>query len=90
VVRIVPSRAVDALRGEQREARKVALPVDRRRLDAPTTVTAEIVAAVRGLPLDRRLPLILRYWLGCAPSEIADLLSLPTGTVNSRIAARLR
>ncbi len=89
LMRIVLTRAIDAIRREQREARKLTSREDGHHADEPETIAAELVAAVRELPLDRRLPVILRYWLGCTPREIGDLLSIPIGTVNSRIARGL-
>jgi RNA polymerase sigma-70 factor (ECF subfamily) len=89
LTRIVVSRAIDAIRREQRAARKITPCDDGHAPDDSETIAAELVAAVRELPLERRLPLVLRYWLGCTPREIGDLLSIPTGTVNSRIARGL-
>lgn len=83
--RIVINRAIDAIRREEREDRKRERAAcgsesgDRRPDD-------EIVLAVRQLSTQRRIPLVLRYWLDCTPSEIAGLLDVPVGTVNSRIA----
>jgi RNA polymerase sigma-70 factor, ECF subfamily len=85
--RIVINGAVDALRREQREDRKYEPPSIA--ADAEATTSADIVAAVRQVPLQRRLPVILRYWLDCTPTEIGELLGIPVGTVNSRIARGL-
>jgi RNA polymerase sigma-70 factor, ECF subfamily len=45
--------------------------------------------AVASLPLERRAIIVLRYWLGYSPAEIAPLLDLPVGTVHSRISRAL-
>ena len=50
-----------------------------------------IEEALRLLPDEFRIPLVLRDQVGMNYQEIADLLSLPEGTVKSRIArARTR
>jgi RNA polymerase sigma-70 factor (ECF subfamily) len=49
----------------------------------------EIVRAVGALPADRRLILVLHYWLDLATPEIAELLDLPLGTVASRLSRAL-
>lgn len=45
--------------------------------------------AVAGLPPGRRAVVLLRYWLGYTPAEIAPLLDVPVGTVHSRLARAL-
>ena len=45
--------------------------------------------AVAGLSLQRRVVVVLRYGLGYTPTAIAELLGIPTGTVNSRLARAL-
>jgi RNA polymerase sigma-70 factor (ECF subfamily) len=45
----------------------------------------ELLGALRALPPDRRAVVVLRYLLGYTPGEIARLLELPRGTVNSRL-----
>jgi len=48
-----------------------------------------LLAAVRGLPADRRAVVALRYGMDLSPAEIADAMSLPIGTVHSRLARGL-
>jgi RNA polymerase sigma-70 factor (ECF subfamily) len=40
--------------------------------------------AVADLPVEERVPLELAYWEGRRPGEIAELLGLPLGTVETR------
>jgi RNA polymerase sigma-70 factor (ECF subfamily) len=86
--RIVVNRALDLLRSERRlvggdlayelgEAHDLP-PGDR-----------ELLEAVAGLPVQRRVVVVLRYGLGFSPSVIAELLAVPVGTVNSRLARAL-
>jgi RNA polymerase sigma-70 factor, ECF subfamily len=44
-----------------------------------------IVAALRSLGPEQRAVVVLRYLLDYTPGEIAELLELPRGTVNSRL-----
>jgi RNA polymerase sigma-70 factor (ECF subfamily) len=45
----------------------------------------EVGAALRSLTPEHRAVVVLRYLLEYTPGEIADLLDLPRGTVNSRL-----
>jgi RNA polymerase sigma-70 factor, ECF subfamily len=45
--------------------------------------------AVLALPVERRAPIVLRYWARHTPPEIADILGIPVGTVHSRLARAL-
>jgi RNA polymerase sigma-70 factor (ECF subfamily) len=45
--------------------------------------------AVLALPLERRTPIVLRYWARYTPPEIAEILGIPLGTVHSRLARAL-
>ena len=47
--------------------------------------TSGVVAALAALPPDQRAAVVLRHLLGYTPGEIARLLDLPRGTVNSRL-----
>lgn len=86
--RIVANRALDLLRAESRLAgdeppEPVDLRPDHRSGDR------SLLAAVAGLPLERRVAVILRFGVGMTPKEIAATLDLPVGTVNSRLARAL-
>ncbi|MGE0027733.1 MAG: RNA polymerase sigma factor [Thermoleophilia bacterium] len=50
---------------------------------------AALERAVAELPDERRALVVLRYWLGYTPAEIAPILGLPVGTVHSRLARAL-
>jgi RNA polymerase sigma-70 factor, ECF subfamily len=82
--RIVVNRAIDAARARsvrrESELTELAAPVE----DAGP-VDAEVLRALAGLPPDQRAVIVLRHLLGYTPGEIARLLDLPRGTVNSRL-----
>ena len=48
-----------------------------------------LARALADLPHDRRALVVLRYWLGYTPAEIAPIVGLPVGTVHSRLARAL-
>jgi RNA polymerase sigma-70 factor, ECF subfamily len=85
--RIVVNRALNVCRSEARLVHAEAGPEQ-----APGEVPAtgsEVADAVARLPSDRRAVVVMRYWLGFAPSEIAAILDLPVGTVHSRLGRAL-
>jgi RNA polymerase sigma-70 factor (ECF subfamily) len=49
----------------------------------------EVEAALAGLSAEHRAVVTLRYLLGYTPGEIARMLDLPRGTVNSRLRRAL-
>lgn len=82
--RIVVNRAIDwarsrALRAELESPD--ALPAPEQRDD----VSDSTLAALAALAPDQRAVVVLRYVLEYTPGEIAGLLDLPRGTVNSRL-----
>jgi RNA polymerase sigma-70 factor (ECF subfamily) len=83
--RIVVNRAIDwsrarALRREVAELPEQAAPEDR-----PVGWSEEVIAALACLDPEQRATVVLRHLLEYTPGEIADLLEVPRGTVNSRL-----
>jgi RNA polymerase sigma-70 factor (ECF subfamily) len=83
---IVARRAIDAARARalRREVGDEPLGA----LAARETIEGladDVLAAVAELPDEQRIPIALRHLLGFTPGEIAELLDLPRGTVNSRL-----
>ena len=82
--RIVVNRAIDWAR-----ARSLRQEVDladslAHEPDPPAALPA-LVDALRELPPEQRVVIVLRHLLDYTPGEIAELLELPRGTVNSRL-----
>jgi RNA polymerase sigma-70 factor, ECF subfamily len=83
--RIVVNRAIDhararALRREVRGEGDVAIATfDRQGLDD------DLASALAALGIEQRAAIVLRYLLDYTPGEIAQILNLPRGTVNSRL-----
>jgi len=48
-------------------------------------IDREVIAAIEGLPIDFRIPLVLADVEGLGYQDIADLLEVPVGTVKSRL-----
>ena len=84
--RIVVNRAIDwarreALRRKVDEPEELAATAETR----PEAIGGELMAALAELPADQRGTVVLRYLLDYTPGEIARMLELPRGTVNSRL-----
>ena len=83
--RIVVNRAIDwaRMRSLRSEAGGDALAD----VAAPeqAEVAEDVLATMRSLSPDHRAVIVLRYLLEYTPGEIAGLLGLPRGTVNSRL-----
>ena len=86
--RIVVNQALNTLRQERR--RSEPLEADRGGFGTADERFDELSDALARLSEERRLVLVLRYWLDFTPPEIADLLGIATGTVHSRLARGLR
>jgi RNA polymerase sigma-70 factor (ECF subfamily) len=82
--RIVINRAIDHARARAlRREVSVAEPDDAA-VDVAEGIDG-VMAALRALPPDQRAVIVLRHLLEYTPGEIAALLDLPRGTVNSRL-----
>jgi len=83
--RIVVNRAIDHTRARalRREVAGGALPEPAAHEPAP--VDQPLMDAVAGLALEQRAVVVLRHLLGYSASEIAAMLEIPRGTVNSRL-----
>ena len=82
--RIVVNRAIDwtrarQLRGETELGETLPAPEHETELGGP------LLGALAALPAEHRAVVVLRHLLGYTPGEIAELLGLPRGTVNSRL-----
>ncbi len=82
--RIVVNRAIDwararQLRGESELHDVAAAP------DVAPPPNGTLRAALAVLAPEQRAVIVLRHLLGYTPGEIAELLELPRGTVNSRL-----
>jgi RNA polymerase sigma-70 factor (ECF subfamily) len=88
--RIVVNRAIDwtrarALRAEAAADAAPEAPAP----DAPEPLDDEILSALADLGPEHRAVVVLRHLLGYTPGEIAAMLELPRGTVNSRLRRAL-
>jgi RNA polymerase sigma-70 factor, ECF subfamily len=86
--RIVVNRAIDWARARSLRAEVGGDALEERA--APAALPAEpysehVAQALAALPPEHRAVIVMRHLLGYTPGEIADLLDLPRGTVNSRL-----
>ena len=81
--RIVVNRAIDWARARSLRA-EVELPETEAAAPGPSELET-VVAALGTLPPEQRAVIVLRHFLEYTPGEIAELLELPRGTVNSRL-----
>jgi RNA polymerase sigma-70 factor, ECF subfamily len=84
--RIVVNRAIDWSRARslRRETGSERLP-EPRSDPARGSFPGELVEALAALSPDQRAVVVMRYLLEYTPGEIARVLELPRGTVNSRL-----
>ncbi len=83
--RIVINRAIDWGRREALR-RSAGDPAEQPQAEAPPEVIGgELMPALAQLPPEQRAVVVLRYLLEYTPGEIARMLELPRGTVNSRL-----
>jgi RNA polymerase sigma-70 factor, ECF subfamily len=88
--RIVVNRAIDWARARSLR-RETGDELLEERMDPGSEAfsiadeSSELLMALRALTPERRAVVVLRYLLDYTPGEIARLLDLPRGTVNSRL-----
>jgi RNA polymerase sigma-70 factor, ECF subfamily len=86
--RIVVNRAIDwtrarALRREVGDEALATAPAESER--PPQSLSPGVTAALAMLSPEHRAVIVMRYLLDYTPGEIAAMLDLPRGTVNSRL-----
>jgi RNA polymerase sigma-70 factor, ECF subfamily len=90
---IAANRAIDRLRQRSSRPELVSDELDVE-ADASAELAAEVAAhldsdelhrALMALPADFRLAVVLRYLLDYEPIEIAEMLSIPSSTIRTRI-----
>jgi RNA polymerase sigma-70 factor (ECF subfamily) len=81
--RIVVNRAIDWTRARQLRAETELAEAGS--WEDERDLSDETVAALARLTPEHRAVIVLRHLLGYSPGEIAELLDLPRGTVNSRL-----
>jgi RNA polymerase sigma-70 factor, ECF subfamily len=87
--RIVVNRAVDFVRARAARREVAAAGLPEPVAHAQPALEDETVAALATLGPDQRAVVVLRHLLGYTPGQIAGLLDLPRGTVNSRLRRAL-
>jgi RNA polymerase sigma-70 factor, ECF subfamily len=82
--RIAVNRAIDHARSraQRHETPGAAEPTA---FASSEGISEELMTALSGLAADHRAVVVLRHLLGYTPGEIARMLDLPRGTVNSRL-----
>ena len=86
--RIVVNRAIDHARAREVRREVPAEAVGEPAAGPPASPalsSGDVLGALAALPPEQRAVIVLRHLLGYTPGEIARLLELPRGTVNSRL-----
>ena len=83
--RITVNRAIDFARARALRGESALSPSAERAATEPGEISDDLVAALAALKPEHRAVIVLRYVLEYAPGEIAEILGLPRGTVNSRL-----
>lgn len=83
--RIVVNRAIDWARREALRRQAGPDPSEPQAPAARPEVGEELMSALGQLPPEQRAVVVLRHLLGYTPGEIARMLELRRGTVNSRL-----
>ena len=90
--RIAVNRAIDEVRRARRLSphddwpEELGPPLALARTDG---LLGDVAAAVAALPPNKRIVVVLHYWLDYSVPEIAETLGVPQGTVASRLSRAL-
>jgi RNA polymerase sigma-70 factor (ECF subfamily) len=87
--RIVTNQALSVLRRERWTVTGVVPDVAGAVPDWLETDGSPLRQALAALRPEQRAVVALRYWLDLGPAEIGEVLGIPTGTVQSRLARAL-
>ncbi|HEX8206251.1 MAG TPA: RNA polymerase sigma factor [Solirubrobacteraceae bacterium] len=82
---IVARRAIDALRARKLRREVGDAPLEALAAAEATPAAGGLEDALAALPDDQRTVVVLRHVLELTPGEIAEVLGVPRGTVNSRL-----
>jgi len=87
--RIVVNRAVDWGRREALRRSAGDPEAETGAAPPPEAIGEDLMEALAELPVEQRAVVVLRYLLDYTPGEVARMLDLPRGTVNSRLRRAL-
>ena len=87
--RIVVNRAIDWARARALRAEVAGAPEQAAAQTRDPELSDELMDGLRALSPEHRAVVVLRYLLEYTPGEIAGLLGVPRGTVNSRLRRAL-
>ncbi|HEX4733430.1 MAG TPA: RNA polymerase sigma factor [Thermoleophilaceae bacterium] len=87
--RIVVNRAIDWTRVRRLRAEVLEEPQHEEAAELGAAAGDPVRIALRALPVEQRAVVVLRHLLGYMPGEIARMLEIPRGTVNSRLRRAL-
>jgi RNA polymerase sigma-70 factor (ECF subfamily) len=83
--RIVVNRAIDHARARTVRAESGPDALENAAATPPESLDDRLLAGIGALDPEQRAVVVLRHLLEYTPGEIAQLLDLPRGTVNSRL-----
>jgi RNA polymerase sigma-70 factor (ECF subfamily) len=83
--RIAVNRAIDFARARSLRAESALTGAPEPGAPDPEPASEQLLGALAGLGPEHRAVIVLRYLLEYTPGEIAAILGLPRGTVNSRL-----
>lgn len=83
--RIAVNRSIDFARARAARSEQGLAGCEHAAPENSERISDELIAALHGLAPEYRAAVVLRHVLEYTPSEIAEMLGVPRGTVNSRL-----